>query len=398
MQAVNINVMKITKPKIQVVTSMNDIGAQEIRAKKILISGEGMFASFSATTPPGFTAQIPRDATAGLLTQFNKDAPKIYVAVDEKLFAFRKIRAAFAIDGYLNWGLRQRSKVPIVLFGGGELESSVNVEVMVFNKNRLVDLKEKSLPPIGAMYFHDALAAMLAELRVAYPTARFVQAAPLTEWAVKDVEYIADKPIKGLSYRPLTRAVNDRSSYLIPGILTALALSIYPILAMSSWNTYNGAIEAYDTAIADPAIQSKDGMDTDFLSIMNSRRMYMEQPRRQTVLVEKSEAVVAGIASIPNLQILEIKIPAPGGNSKDQIGLTVDPDAGKTRAVINKDRPADLWFSIAANKTGDVAIEQAKEIMTEITRNTGMSLRLTHQGWRDDGKRRIFNVEGFIHD
>lgn len=390
--------MKNTKPKIQVITSLHDVGVQEIHARKILLAGESMFASFSATTPQGFVVQMPRDAMAGLFTQFNKDAPKIHVAVDERIFDLKKIRVAFAIDGYLDWGLRQRSKVPTILFGGGELENSVNVEIMVFHKNRLTELREKSLPPVGAMYFHDALASMLAELRVAYPNARFVQASPLTDWAIKDIEYIGNKAIKGLTYRPLTRSINDRSSYLIPGVLTLAALAIYPALAMSSWSTYNAAIEGYDTAIADPTIQSKQGMDTEFLTTMNSRRIYMEQPRRQKILVEKSEMVVAGMSSIPNLQIIEIKMPAPGNKSKEQVGLTIDSDAEKSRAVIKKDRPADLWFSIAVPKTGEVAIEQAKEIMTEITRNTGMSLRLTHQGWRDDGKRRIFNIEGFIHD
>ena len=390
--------MKNNTPKFQVITSMHDMDAQEIYAKKILIAGEAMFASFNASTPKGFTAQIPRDAKAGLLTQFSKDAPKIHVAVDERLFDIRKIRVALAFDGYLNWGLRQTSKTPLILFGGGELENSVNVEVMVFHKNQLIELREKSLPAIGAMYFHDALAAMLAEIRVAYPSARLVQAAPLSDWTVKDVEYIGEKAIKGLSYRPLSRSVNDRSNYLIPGILTAAALAIYPVMAMNSWSAYNNAIDAYDTAIADPAIQSKDGMDTELLTKMNSRRMYMEQPRRQIILVEKSETVVAGIASIPDLQIIEIKMPAPGNNKKEQIGLTTNPDAEKARATINKDRPADLWFSIAAPKNSDTAIEQAKSIMTDITKNTGMSLRLTHQGWRDDGKRRIFNIEGFIHD
>lgn len=385
-------------PKMQVITSMENVDVQEIQAKKILLSGEAMFASFSANIPQGFAAQAPREATAGIFTQFSKDAPKIHVAVDEKIFDIRKIRVAFAIDGYLNWGLRQRSKVPIILFGGGELESSVNVEIMVFHKNRLIELREKSLPPIGAMYFSDALSAMLAELRVAYPTARLVQSAPLSDWSVKEVEYIGDKAIQGLTYRPLNRTTNERSSYAIPFAIAALAMSIYPALAMNGWSAYNAAIEAYDTAIADPAIKSKEGMDTDFLTMMNSRRIYMEQPRRQTILVEKSESIVSGIAAIADMKIVEIKIPAPGVKSQEQIGLTADPDQEKKRAVINKERPADIWISLSAPKSGEVAMTQAKEIMTEITKNTGLSLRLTHQGWREDGKRRVFNIEGFIHD
>ena len=384
---------------IQVITTLDESDALlKITAKKLLLSGEAMFASLNPTVPPGFVVQAPRDAASGLLMQFSKDTPKVHVAVDQRLFDLPKARVALAFDGYLSWGLRQDSKVPIILFGGGEASSGVNVEVMVFSKHQLIEMREKVLPSIGTIYFQDSLTAMLTELRLAYPTARFVQAAPLTNWDIADVEYINDKPLRRLTYKPLARTFSDLSNYVIPGVLALTGLLIYPALAMTGWATYNTSIANYEQAIADPAITSKDGMDTDFLTMMNARRIYMDTPRRQTALASKTAIIVTGIATIPSLQIIEMKLPAPGSNPQDQVGLTVGPNTNTQRAQINNDRPADIWLSVALPRNGEVAIDQAKIVMTDIANHTGLSLRLTHQGWRDDGKQRIFNIEGFIHD
>lgn len=366
--------------------------------RKVLLAGEATFASLNQNIPQGFVPQPPREATSGLLSQFKKNAKKVYVALDQRLFDARKTRFALAFDGYLSWGFRQRSNVPIVLFGGGESSTGVNVEALIFHKSELVELREKALPQKESMYFQDSLTAMLAELRLAYPTARFIQAAPLTDWNVGDVEYIGDKPLRRLAYRPLSRNHDSRSSYVVPALLAALALFIYPAMAVSGWKAYTTAVAEYDAAMSDPAVNSKNGMDTDFLTTMNSRRIYMEQPRRQTTLAEKTSFIVTGIAAIPKLQIMEMKLPAPGSNPQDQVGLTINPEKTGQRAKIQLDRPADIWISIAAPTTGDAALVQAKDIMTQIANNTGMSMRLTHQGWRDEGPRRIFNIECFVHD
>jgi hypothetical protein len=43
-------------------------------------------------------------------------------------------------------------------------------------------------------------------------------------------------------------------------------------------------------------------------------------------------------------------------------------------------------------------VNQAQSVMAQIAAHTGMSLRLTHQGWREDKETRTFRIEGFFHD
>lgn len=370
-----------------------------ITARKVLLAGYPVFISLNPTVPPpGFVLLPPRDAAAGLFTQLSKDAPKVLVAVDERLLDIPKLRFALAFDGYLAWGLRERRRYPTILFGGGETDTAVIVEIMIFADNRLIELHEKSLPHIGSSSFRDALQGVIAELRIDFPTGRFVQAAPLTDWGVDGVEYIGEMPLRKLSYRPLSRTLTRRPAYVVPAALAAVGAMIYPAVVVSSWNDYSNAVAAYDHAIADPAIKSKGGINTDFLTTMNARRMYMDQPRRQTALADKASNIVRGIAAVQNVRVVEIKMPAPSINPQSQIGITVNPDAAKMRNQITQDRSPDVWLSIAVPKSGEASIIQAKGVMTQIANSTGMSLRLAHQGWRDDQTRRFFNIEGFIHE
>lgn len=383
--------------KTTVLTDVGGLAAlRAAKTKRVLLAGDTVFAQLKPEAPTGFTLQIPRDAAFGFLTQFSKHTPKAYVAVDDRLLTSPEMRFAVAFDGYLHWGLRQKSLT--VLFGGGESPSNVTVQTMVFDNNRLLAIKEKNLPEISSTDFQATLRAMLEEMRLAYPTAKFVQAAPLTSWATPGVEFIGEKALKGLTYLPLSRTVSFRASYLVPGLIAVLGLLSYPTMAMMGWAKYSDAVTQYDNAISDPTISSKEGMDTDYLTIMNARRLYMEQPRRQTALAQKSAAIVTGIATVPNIQIIDMTLPAPVVTSKVPTGFVVSPDAGKQLGQIGTDRPADMRVMISTPKSKEVAFVQAKEVMTKIANATGMSLRLVHNGWRDDGVRRTFDIEGFVHD
>lgn len=386
-----------TNSAVALITCIGDL-AHIGDSRKLLLAGEVIFGSLEKKIPDGFEAQNSRDADSNILAQLGKDATKLHVAVDARLFKALKIRVALSIDGYLKWGLRQRNKNHTILFGGAETDNGVNVEVMVFLKGKLIDFREKSLPGKDTIYFQNSLNAMLEELKMAYPSARMVQASPLSDWSIPGVAFIGETPLKFLSYRPLAQNVNSKINYLIPVILLVSAFAGYPTLLIAGWNKYANAVSDYELAIADPAINSKDGMDTDFLNKMNTRRIYMDQLRRQTLLADKSLQIVTGIASIKDVHIVEMKLPAPGGTASSQIGLVVDPESRNKRASLNTERSADVWVSIAMKKSSEVALVQAKDIMTQIANATGLSLRLTHQGWRDDGDRRILNIEGFIHD
>ena len=365
---------------------------------RVLLAGETVFASLQQFVPEGFVAQAPREAVGGVFAQFKKDVKKVYVSVDERLFASTKIRFGIATEGYITWGLRESSKGTLILFGGGETALSTNVSIFVFVNGEVAEIDEKVLPAKAATYFRDALTTMLGEVRMRYPTARIVQAAPLSNWGEAGIDFVGETPIKGIAFRPLSRNYSQRSAYVLPAVVLLAGAVFYIGAILVGWSEYSGAVDAYDLAMTDPAIRSQGGIDVRLLDSMTARRQYMEQPRRQVMLADKTASIVRGIGTLPSVQILEIKLPAPSLNPQQQFGITVNPDQAKQRHEIARDRTPDVWLSVAVPKTPEPAINQAKATLTMIANSTGMSLRLDHAGWREEPRRRIFNAEAFIHE
>jgi hypothetical protein len=374
------------------------VDTASLNARRVLLAGETIFASLQPSVPDGFVQQVPRSATAGLAANFRKSAPKVYVSVDARLLDIPGVRFALAIDGYIAWGLRESRKGTMVFFGGVETEKATYINILVFSNGELVNIDEKVLPEKSESYFRDALLAIVSDIRLKFPTARFVQAALLENWQIDGIEYIGDKPIQRLSYRPLTKNYRQYSDLLFPGALVAVGMSFYVGIVSLGWNKYSQAVADYENALTDLAIKERGGVDSGFLDIMNARRIYMEAPRRQIELVNKVASIVRGIGAVPDVQVLEMKVPAPSINSQQQVGITIDPDLARKKQQIAADRAPDVWFSISVPKAQDSAINQARSVMVLIANSTGMSLRLAHQGWRDDQTRRIFNIEGFLHD
>lgn len=386
--------------------SIDDQDLNEITAKKILLAGETVFLALDDKTaiPSGFIEQAPREGAEYLRALFRKSTPTVHVAVDERLFALSKSRFALAIDGYLNWGLSLKGQTTTVLIGGCSTRHGTSVEIVVFYAGLVQEIGEKNLPSPDDPIFTDAANGLLNTLKAKYPAARFVQAAPLTDWGLEGVEYIGEAALKRLSYRPLVRTYRSSRRFVLPAAVGAAGLVAYAGMVGFGWTKYEMAVAEYNTAMADAAIRDQGGIDTNFLDVMNARRFYMEQPRRQVQLTQEAMRVVRGIGVVPNVQILEIKLPAPSINVRRENNTVVSPANRQNRQEIMPNRTPDVWMSIAVPIGNDTAILQAKEVMMEIANGTGMSLRLAHQGWKENPKARdgqgirTFNIEGFIHD
>lgn len=391
--------------KVTALAYVDDETLGNISTRKVLLVGETVFASLTTAHPATFVAQAPRDGAGYLRTLVAKSAPKIQIAIDQRLLDLTKCRFALAIDGYLAWGFAQRDPGTLILFGGGETQSGTSIDILVFQGGVVQAINEKNLPAMTEPIFTDAVEGMIAGLRNTYPTARFVQASPLQDWGLGGVEFIGNAPLKRLSYRPLLRSYSSSRMYVLPAAIAAGGFCVYLAMLTLGWSGYNSALNAYETAIADAAIKDLGGIDTNFLDVMNARRFFMDQPRRQIRLTQEAIRVVRGVGVVPDVQIMEIKLPAPSleGPRREDAGIVVDPEHMRQRQQIMPDRTPDVWMSISVPLHRDTAILQAKDVMTSIANSTGMSLRLAHQGWREssdksDGLRRVFNIEGFIHD
>lgn len=391
----------------EVLSAVENDRLDSLRSRKVLLVGEPVFTSLMASThPSNFVPQPTRDGAGFIRTLVAKSSPKIHVAVDERLFQLSKHRFALALDGYLSWGFSQRDPGTLILLGGGaSADSGTNVDVLVFQGGVIQEVNEKHLPNPDSSSFVDALENMIATLRNSHPTARIVQAAPLPDWGLPDVMYIGQAPLRRISFRPLVRSYAKGRAYWMPAGIAAAGIVVYGGMLTVGWSGYNHAQSEYESAITDAAIRDVGGIDTNFLDVMNARRFFMEQPRRQVRLTQEAIRVVRGIGVVPEVQIVELKLPAPALDGPRSNGNTlISPEHVRQRHQIMPDRTPDVWMSISVPRQRDTAILQAKDVMTAIANNTGMSLRLSHQGWREDagatggGPRRVFNIEGFIHD
>lgn len=385
---------------IQVLTSLDGGELSRPIAKKVLLCGEAVFTAFGSNVQPpirGFVAQPPRETVSGFLTQFEKTPAKLCVWMDGRLLNLKKVRFAFAVDGYLAWGLRQRRKGVLVLLGGATVQRNTNIEIFVFVDGRLAKTMEKVLPATSDPAFIDTRDGLLAELRTAYPTGHFVQAAPLENWNVDVVEYVGDAPLKRLSFKPATQLAKQRSAIALPAMIAAGGLAAYVGFFTLGWEHYNAAQSAYQVAIQDPAIHEKGGIDTNFLDIMNARRIYMETPRRQVFLVGKAEKVIRGIAAIDRVNVIELRLPAPSVNPQAGAGVMINPTQEKL--IISPDRSPDVSVQLSVPKADIPALTQGKnEVLEGIAKHTGMSVRIAQQGISEDKGMRLYNIEGFFHD
>lgn len=368
---------------------------------KLIVGGAVVFATTQATQvpPKGFVAQRPREAASGFFGGFKKNSPKVYVYVDPKLFNPGKKRFAFLIDAYLSWGLSQRKrKGVVVIFGGIEREvGEFHIDVLVFDAGRLVDLYDKEIPERGSIAFNAAVESVIGDVRSKYSTATIVQAGPMGSFNLPGVEYIGAKPLKSVSYRPISKGMRAYGDFLIPALIGIGGLLCYICAIGIGWDKFSGAQARYDLIAADSAFKSQGGVDTSYINVMTQRRFFMDAPRRQDLLPNAALNIVRGIGAVPMVQIIEMKLPAPSVNPQTQYGFAVVP-AGKTNNdLITAQREPDASLMISVPRTAASAMDQAREVMTIIANETGMSLRLANNGWKDDGKRRTYTIEGFIH-
>ena len=388
----------MTKLPTSAVASQSDL--TNLERGKLVLGGRLVFASMKqGTNPPAknYVPQNPREATGGLLSGFMKHVPKVYVHVHPCVFDVPKIRFGLAVDAYLAWGAKQR-KGQVAIVGGIERDDSdFLVDVLVFECGRLVELYDLELPPRSSVRFHAAAQSVFEGVKRKYPKAQMFQAAPLSDWEFNNVEYLGDKPLRKLSYKPLTRKSNSQRDLLIPGAII-LAAALFNIGAIfTAWTKYSESVTRYERAISDPEVVKHGGIDSGYINVMTQRRLFMEAPRKQDVLPSKVLDIVRGIGKVPSVHIVEMRLPAPSVTPNSSQGLLIEPGEKSNNDLITADRVPDTWIRISVPRTNGSALDQAREVLSEMARHTGMTLRLTHRGWQEEEKRRIFTIEGFIH-
>ena len=379
---------------MEFITSVDDLADK--KGKRFILVGDPVFVSLDEKKLPKFIKQPP--ISLDRWYDLKKTNRLLNIYVDESIFKF-PFRFAFAEEGYVKWGMKNFKRGHNIIIGGAHGRKESNFEVFVWKDAKLIDVLEKTAPPILSNTYRDTVNTLLEEFYNKYSNAKIFQAAPLESWNIPNVEYIGDKPLKGLSYRPLVKESRTAkyTSKMVPALLTIAGVSAYGFQLNDGWTNYQKAVSEYDESVTDPTLKRMGGVDPQILDVLSARNFYMNQPRRQTRLAEKMEDIVVGVGSIDRLQILEIRLPAPNLDPKapDPVGLSTDKTVDSN--TITNDRSPDFWMEVEVPATNEPALDQANSIMTAINQKTGHSLRLAHEGWRTEKNDRIFNLEGFIH-
>ncbi|WP_137922306.1 hypothetical protein [Hydrogenophaga sp. 2FB] len=392
------------KKEFSVIAQVADLDT--IEDSKALIAGDVVFATMADESAghDKFIRQDDRATSSNLLDQYKRNAKKLRVSVDPALIGVKGRRFAFAIDAYLAWGRRQKSKDPVVLFGGAHTANGVNVDVMVFIDGRLVAYSERVLPHLEAFTFRNSLTSLIEGLKDEYRDAAFYQAEPLAEWKIPEVNWVGREALKGLRYKRVIPQATNSVSYALPAGVALAGVAIYIGVITVGWQRLQAAGADYEIAIDNPEIRKQGGINTEYLDLMNTRRLYLEEPRKQEVLAKKAAEIAAGVAKITGLRIMEMHLPAPTANTGAQIGLNAHTAAAQTmpgsegNQLAVSGREPDVLLVLSAPKTSATGLDQAESMMAGVAEATGLSLRLAMGGTREADGKRVFNVEGFIHE
>lgn len=376
-------------PDYEVVASLDQLPGAV--SQRILLCGHAVFATMSSQEDaPGvqFMAVQSRSTVGKLRGIFSPAAKRqVYVWVPSELWGTPKTRYALALDSYLQWGFTKSKAVTVVL-GGAESGGHTYLDLLVFEDRKLVDIGEKDLPGASDPTFQLALKAVIEGIQTRHPGARIVAAAPLPDWGIVGVQYLGEPVLGGLAFKPLAaRRATVQGRSLAVALLVA-GFAAYGLQLAFGWKSFTTARQAYSDASTDEVVRSAGGINNARLELLQLRDGFMTEERRQEGLASRSTGIVAGIASLPGVQIRRISF----GRASSQNA------AGSPENAAGDTMEADVSMELLIPKAGDSALQDAEALMTVISSRTGMKLRLAKSaGWSTDEASgiRTLRIEGF---
>lgn len=380
--------------KLSFVAGVGDL--ESVKRNKSLLVGSAVLISIRDLKTDHYAKVSPRSTGSWRKAWSKKQQQKLYVSVRNDLLinAPKTMRFAFAVDAYLKWGFKQRGGK--ILIAGYEDGSQTDVEVYAFKDGVLTSYVNKRLPAQRVPHFQDSFSTLIETLKESFPDHRMVVAAPLHRPAARfsDIDYVDEKIFSSLSFRPLEVFSERRlSEYRWPATIVGVAGIFYAGAISAGWMEMEAARRAFFEAKADPVVQGRGGVDSGLIDTIQQRRFFLDQVRHQEALAEKAKQLMAGIAQVSGVKIIQVKLPAPSlASGPAQVGVQTQQADGQGAG-----KP-DVWIKVSVPMVQMGIWEQSRVLMRELSKNTGMDLRLERNGWSEDAStgRRTYSMEGTI--
>lgn len=346
-----------------------------------LIGGNLLFMSLSAnaTAPEGYIPQPPRETANLFRTMFSRNNQQLHVYFHPDLLSYPKHKFALCLDSYLQWGWKQPGITAII--GGIESETDeFHIDILVFNNGRLIEVYDRELPGTGNRRFASDAQSVVSEVIQKHSAARVYLAAPLSNWDIEETQFLTKSEFGKLRFKTLSTGGNKVADFVAPALISTVSIAAFVSIIGIDWVKYKESTELFQKEASDPIIVKQGGVDTYYINVMSQRRMFMDRPRQQVLLSSNARKIINAVGSVPNVQIVELKLPAPL-------------DSGSTTS----DRPKDVWMSISVPKAPGSGLSQLEELSTLLTKTNGIDIGSTHQKWQEDQQNRIYSLEGYIH-
>lgn len=349
-------------------------------ATRLILAGELVFCSMRGMQDiPGFIPRPPLHALRSPLARLRAKAPKVHIAVNAVAQERPGVKLAYAIEGYINWGLRETAPGTRVLIGGGESNGVCNVSICVFSQGALTALEERRLPVRTSLDWEDSVLTLLAYLTDKYPGAKLHLAAPLPDWGVSGITYIAADPFKGLKFHSAQPRASAAGNLAFPLGLLLLSGAAYGGVLGYGYYLYEEKVEAYRTAARNPVIVKQGGIDEGALGILKKKEAFLNAPRQLESLLARVPDLAARLGQDQTMRLLELRLPADAPKDPGQ-------------------PPADYMISVLVPAADKSRIYQAKDVMSAISARTGLTLRLVGRGTTESDKVTVFKMEALLPD
>ncbi|CAM3784245.1 hypothetical protein VRRI112168_00260 [Vreelandella rituensis] len=366
--------MRIRLPSLK--RHPKDAGADpSTKGDTATLVGRSVYLSLDDERPKNMTWVKSLSAQSPL--RMGRARSQLHIYVDDEVTE-SKGRVKLMAEGYLRLGLwrSHRTRKVVVMLGGEQDETGTNLLMMVFQSGKLKDVAERFLPPSPAIDFDDLVRNTIQSIRETFPECSIEQCHPLPEWKGVGIDRYHGPQSPLLRFIMPTRLAPGKGlqgHLMIPLLVVVAGAGYYAYTVGTPYLEYR---DAHQVAERLQLRMTRETSNRISLDVLQAQSEFVRQERddSQVLHVDNALRLAGAIHQIPAAQIQRIEMLPKIAQAETGIRSRLD--------------------IVVPSNTQIPALEQGRDVLGELSRNSGMSMRLSRQrGISERGATRAFVVE-----